>query len=119
MITGIHTMFYSSDADATRTFLRDVLGLKMGDSGGGWLIARAPAAELGCHPAMEEKGAPVGTHSVSFTTDDLDGAIAELKAKGVECTDVNDWGYGRTTHFVMPGGVKAELYQPSYTLEFK
>ena len=28
MITSIHTLIYSDDAQATRTFLRDVLGWK-------------------------------------------------------------------------------------------
>lgn len=38
MIKGMHAMFYSSQADTLRAFLRDKLGLQGTDVGGGWLI---------------------------------------------------------------------------------
>ena len=50
MIRGMHAMFYSSQADALRLFLRDNLDLKGTDFGGGWLIFDAPEADLGVHP---------------------------------------------------------------------
>ena len=56
MITGVHTMFYTSQADALRTFLRDKLDLHASDVGQGWLIFDLPEAEMGCHPADVEKG---------------------------------------------------------------
>ena len=31
MITAVHTLIYSDDAEATRAFLRDVLGFQIGD----------------------------------------------------------------------------------------
>jgi hypothetical protein len=40
MIRGMHAMFYSSQAEALRAFLRDKLGLKGTDVGGGWLAGR-------------------------------------------------------------------------------
>jgi hypothetical protein len=41
--------------------------------------------------------------------------VAELKKNGVEFTDaITDQGYGLVTHFVMPGGVKVQLYQARY-----
>jgi len=42
MIRGVHTMFYSSQADALRAFLRDKLGLSATDIGQGWLIFDLP-----------------------------------------------------------------------------
>ena len=42
MIRGMHAMFYSSEADALREFIRDQLGLAGTDVGGGWLIFDAP-----------------------------------------------------------------------------
>ena len=58
MIRGVHTMFYSSEPEAFRAFVRDKLGFPATDVGGGWLIFDLPEADLGCHPA--EKGeAPV------------------------------------------------------------
>lgn len=35
MIKGVHTMFYSSEAEKLRTFLRDVVGFKANDIGHG------------------------------------------------------------------------------------
>ena len=57
MIRGVHTMFYSSDADGLRSFLRDKLGFSFTDVGGGWLIFDLPEAEMGCHPADDRDGA--------------------------------------------------------------
>jgi hypothetical protein len=36
MIRGMHAMFYSSEAEALRAFLRDKLQLPGTDVGGGW-----------------------------------------------------------------------------------
>ena len=46
MITGLHAIIYSQDADKVRAFLRDVLGLKSVDAGHGWLIFAAPPPSL-------------------------------------------------------------------------
>ena len=51
MITGAHAILYSTDAEADRAFLRDVLDLPFVDAGHGWLIFALPPAELGVHPA--------------------------------------------------------------------
>ena len=37
MITGIHTLIYTTDAEATRVFIRDVLGFDSIDAGDGAL----------------------------------------------------------------------------------
>ncbi len=116
MIKGVHTMFYSSQAEALRAFIRDKLGFPSTDVGGGWLIFDLPEAEMGCHPADPGKGAPSGTHDISFYCDDINRTVAELKGRGVEFTDgVTDQGYGLVTHFKMPGDLQVQLYQPRYT----
>ena len=66
MIRGMHAMFYSSEAEALRAFLRDKLGLKGRDVGGGWLIFDAPEADLGVHPT--EGGEPASGTSTSPAT---------------------------------------------------
>ena len=115
MIRGVHTMFYSSDAEALRDFIRDKLGFPCTDVGEGWLIFDLPEAEMGCHPADPSKGAPSGTHDISFYCDDINKTVAELKGRGVVFTDaVVDHGYGLVTHFKMPGGLEVQLYQPRY-----
>jgi catechol 2,3-dioxygenase-like lactoylglutathione lyase family enzyme len=117
MIRGVHTMFYTSDADATRAFLRDKLGFPYTDVGDGWLIFDLPEADMGCHPAgdQDEHASPPGTHSISFYCDDINATVAQLRARGVEFVGgVTDQGWGLVTQFVMPGGVQVQLYQPRY-----
>ena len=107
-------MFYSSQPEALRAFLRDKLGFSFTDVGDGWLIFDLPEADMGCHPA-EKDGAPSGTHDISFYCDDIEKTVAELKGRGVEFTEgVADHGYGLVTHFQVPGGFAVQLYQPSY-----
>lgn len=115
MIRGVHAMFYSSRADELRAFLRDKLRLPYTDVGEGWLIFDVPAGDVGVHPTDEE-GPPSGTHDVSFFCDDIEKTVAELKERGVEFTaGVEDHGYGLVTYFLMPGGVKVQLYEPRYS----
>jgi catechol 2,3-dioxygenase-like lactoylglutathione lyase family enzyme len=115
MIRGVHTMFYSSQPEALRAFLRDKLGFPSTDVGGGWLIFDLPEADMGCHPT-EQPGPPSGTPHISFYCDDIDKTVGELRARGVEFTDgIQDHGYGLVTHFKMPGDFVVQLYQPRYT----
>jgi catechol 2,3-dioxygenase-like lactoylglutathione lyase family enzyme len=115
MIKGVHTMFYSSEPEALRAFLRDKLRFPYTDVGDGWLIFDLPEADMGCHPADENDGAASGTHNISFYCDDIKKTVAELQARGVVFTDqVSDQGYGFVTHFKMPGDVEVQLYQPRY-----
>lgn len=114
MIRGVHTMFYTSKPDELRAYLRDKLKLPFTDVGEGWLIFDLPEAEMGCHPADAES-APSGTHYVSFYCDDIQRSVADLSKRGVVFVDpITDAGYGLITHFVMPGDVKVQLYQPRY-----
>lgn len=115
MIRGVHTMFYTSEAEALRAFLRDKLGFSYTDVGDGWLIFNLPEADMGCHPADARDGARSGTRDISFYCDDIQATVKELKAKGVEFVDeIADHGYGLVTHFKVPGGFEVQLYQPRY-----
>ncbi|HYF52510.1 MAG TPA: VOC family protein [Planctomycetota bacterium] len=122
MIKGVHTMFYSSDAEATRKFIKEKLGFPHCDVGGGWLIFQCPEADMGIHPAEKTaklgEGAP-GEHSISFYCDNVEKTVADLKKKGVEFTHgIEDHGFGLVTFFKMPGGVNVMLYEPRYEKKF-
>jgi hypothetical protein len=54
VITGVHAIIFTGDAEADREFFRDVLDLPSVDAGGGWLIFALPPAEL----ATQRKGRP-------------------------------------------------------------
>ena len=113
MIRGVHTMYYSSEPEALRTFIRDQLGFPGVDVGEGWMIFDLPAADMGVHPT---RGDPAnGTQYLSFYCDDVHESMRQLQARGVEfIDDVSEAGYGLAAHFKMPGGLTAELYQPHY-----
>ena len=118
MITGVHTMFYTSEPEALRAFFRDKFGLKFTDVGGGWLIFDLPDAELGIHPAggpQMEHAVVSGTHHISFFCDDIEKTVAELRRKGVEFTqEIQNEDFGRTIQFRVPGGFELMMYQPHY-----
>ena len=117
MIKGVHTMFYSSEPEALRAFLRDKLGFPSTDIGDGWLIFDLPEADMGVHPADAtwEHGKPSGTHDISFYCDNIETTVGELEARGVEFTSgIEDEGYGLATHFKMPCDLIVQLFQPRY-----
>lgn len=110
MITGAHTIIYTTDAEADRAFFRDVLGFDSVDAGHGWLIFKLPPAELAAHP--DETG---GRHELYLICDDVDATVEELRAKGARIVrDVTDAGFGRMTAIGLPGGGELGLYEPRH-----
>ena len=115
MIKGVHTMFYSSKVEELRKFIKEKLQFTYSDLGEGWLIFDLPEADMGCHPADADDGSMSGTHNISFYCDDINETVKELKSRGVEFVDeITNAGYGLVTHFVMPGNVEVQLYEPLY-----
>ena len=110
MITGVHAVIFSKDAEADRAFFRDVLNLESVDAGGGWLIFALPPAELAAHPAEEG-----GQHELYLMCDDVRATIDELTAVGVEfAKPVSDEGFGLLTSIRLPGGGELGLYEPRH-----
>lgn len=109
MINGAHVIVYSQDAEADRALLRDVLEFPCVDAGGGWLIFKLPPAEIAVHPA----DGPAG-HELYLMCDDLDAAISDLAAKGIECAAVTEARWGRVTRFPLPSGAEVGLYEPRH-----
>lgn len=121
MIKGVHTMFYSSEAEELRIFLRDKLGFNATDIGDGWLIFDIPEGDMGVHPTnkRDQSGVDSGTHNISFYCDDIQETVKGLKARGVEFKgDIEDQGYGWVTYFKVPGEFYLQLYQPKYIKRF-
>ena len=109
MITGVHAIMFTRDAEGVRAFLRDTLGLRSVDAGGGWLIFGLPPAELAAHPAEE-----LDTQ-LYLMCEDVDATTAELREKGVELTrPVRDEGWGLVTAIALPGGGELGLYEPRH-----
>ncbi len=120
VITGYHSIIYSDDPEATRAFLRDVLGWAHIDAGGGWLIFKTPPSEVGVHPTQGPDGQTWATtpHAqVSLMCDDIDATLAELRAQGVEVADeIQEEDYGRVGSLTVPGAGEMMIYQPRHEL---
>jgi predicted enzyme related to lactoylglutathione lyase len=115
MITAIHTIVYSRDADRVRAFFRDVLELPSVDAGHGWLIFAAPPAELAVHP--DEKG---GRHELYLMCDDVHATAEKMKCKGIEPTmPITDQGWGLLTRIRLPSGDEFGLYQPKHPTAYQ
>jgi predicted enzyme related to lactoylglutathione lyase len=110
VITGVHAIIFTKDAEGVRAFFRDVLGLASVDAGGGWPIFALPPAELAAHPAEED-----AHHELYLMCDDIHATVEELKRKGVEFTrPVDDAGWGMVTALELPGGGELALYEPKH-----
>jgi hypothetical protein len=109
MITGAHSIIYSTDAEADRAFLRDVLKLTHVDVGNGWLLFGLPPAEVAVHPSEKND-----VHEFYLMCDDVNAFIAELKKHNIAFDPVQDRGYGLATELTLPGGGKRGVYQPRH-----
>jgi hypothetical protein len=114
VISGAHAILYSSDAEADRAFLADVLELTHVDAGGGWLIFRLPPAEVAVHPADTS-----GAVELYLVCDDVEATVADLTGRGVQFeSPVSDQGWGLLTTIRLPGGGRLGLYQARHPTAF-
>ena len=110
MITGIHALIFTRDAERVRAFFRDVIGFSSVDAGGGWLIFALPPAELGIHPTDGDD-----RHELYLMCDDIDATVEDLRSKGVEFNrPISDEGFGRVASARIPGGGALALYEPRH-----
>jgi catechol 2,3-dioxygenase-like lactoylglutathione lyase family enzyme len=118
------------DADASRAFYRDALGLSFEDEEGDYLFTQKlegtkhfglwPLSEAAnaCFAATEwPAGIPVPQASVEFEVADVAAAAAELKAKGcrlIHETRTEPWGQ-ITARLLSPEGLLVAIcYTPSF-----
>ena len=110
MITGVHAVVFSPDAEKARAFFADVLNLPSVDAGNGWLIFALPPAELAVHP-----GDSGSHHELYLMCDDIHATLAELHSKGVDVVgDVSDQRWGLMAAIRLPDGTELSLYQPRH-----
>jgi len=109
MLIGAHAILYSTNAQADREFLRDVLGLPHVDAGSGWLIFGLPPTEVAVHPSEAEE-----KHELYFMCADVAAFVATMGGLGIACSPVHDEGWGLLTHITLPGGGRVGVYQPRH-----
>jgi predicted enzyme related to lactoylglutathione lyase len=110
VITGMHAIVFSPEAQKTRAFFADVLGLSSVDAGGGWPIFALPPAELAVHPADGNT-----SHQLYLMCDDIHATLAELQGKGAEVArEVSDEGWGLLASVRLPDGSEFPIYEPRH-----
>jgi hypothetical protein len=109
MIIGAHTILHSTNPQADREFLRDVLEFPSVDVGDGWLIFGLPPSEIAVHDAEDN-----GRHTLYLMCDDVEAFVAQLADRDIVCDPVEDEGWGLVTQFALPGGGQLHVYQPSH-----
>ena len=119
MINGAHFLFYSTNPDADRKFMHEVLEFSYVDVGGGWLIFRFPPTEVAVHPTDKaflhpHAEQPLAGAVLYLMCEDLQTEITRLEAKKVACSKVEKENWGTFTTFALPSGGRIGLYQPTH-----
>jgi catechol 2,3-dioxygenase-like lactoylglutathione lyase family enzyme len=114
MINGTHVVIYSKDAEADRAFFRDVLKLSSVDAGHGWLIFEMPPAEAAFHDSEKND-----QHELFFMCDDIAATLKDLREKKVEVSEVSEQRWGKVARFMLPGGGKIGVYEPTHASPLK
>jgi predicted enzyme related to lactoylglutathione lyase len=102
------------DQDAWRDWYRRVLGIAFDD----WGSASFPHPDLGFAVVSPFKvdtdyfDPSTASFMINLIVDDMDGALANIRAAGVEPLGAEDNDYGRFAWLMDPAGVKVELWQP-------
>jgi len=110
MITGMHAIVFSAQAEKVREFFADVLGFASVDAGDGWPIFALPPAELAVHP-----GESSGQHQLYLMCDDLDATLDDLRGRGVSVSqEPSDQRWGRLAAIRLPDGTELSIYQPRH-----
>ncbi len=109
MINGAHAIISSTDSEADREFLRDVIGLPNVDVGDGWLIFGLPPSEVAVHPSENNN-----VHELYLMCDDVAAFVAQMSERGVSTNPVQDQGWGLVTALKLPGGGELGVYEPRH-----
>ena len=114
MIFGTHAIIFSKAPQQVRDLLKNVLGSRSVDAGGGWLIFALPPAEIAVHPT---DGAP--KCQLYLMCEDIEKSIGELREKGVKFSQaVRDESWGRVSAIALPDGGELGIYQPRHPTAF-
>ncbi len=108
LITGVHVVVFSPQAEAVRRVFVETLGLPSVDAGGGWPIVALPPAELAVHPDETAR------HELYLMCDDLDMTVKALAERGFVAGPVSTQSWGRMTSIELPDGSSLALYEPRH-----
>jgi hypothetical protein len=107
VIVGAHAIVYSTNPDADRAFLREVIGLPNVDVGGGWLIFGLPPSEVAVHPAEQNGG-----QELYLLVKDVKEFVNAMRRRKIACSPIHTERWGHVTNVTLPGGGALGVYQP-------
>ncbi len=111
MITGMSGLFFTSEPEAARAVLKDILEFSHVEADDGWVTFDVPEASLAVHP-IEDDHEPF--HQLSFACDDLEETATTLEEAGLAVErPFEERGFGTRTTFELPGDVTVELFEPA------
>jgi len=105
--------FNLENVDEAARFYQDVLGLPLKfRDGNNWVAFDAGGTTLAI-ASHESQASGEGTAAVvSLHVDDLDGMVAQLRARGAHVSDPVDGAHERRANLQAPGGHTLVLYEP-------
>ena len=109
MLSGIHLIIYSKDAEADKAFFKDILQLTHLDVGHGWLIFGLPPAELAVHPSSTD-----GAHEIYLMCRNILSFVRQMEKKKITCSRIQNRGWGQLVQLTLPGGGRLGVYQPRH-----
>jgi hypothetical protein len=109
MITGAHSIIYSSNAEADRDFFKNILKFPNVDIGHGWLIFGLPPSEIAVHPSTENR-----LREFYLLCEDIHSFVKEMTENKIVCTSVETQRWGLLTYLTLPGGGKLGVYEPKH-----
>lgn len=117
MLLGKHAMatiwLYCRDAERSKAFYRDVLGLPLFDEHGGTAHFDGGGIRLSLHPAREEELPPQGSFLVFEIPKGIDRVYEELARRGVKFKDpLEEAEFGQVAGFLDPDGHQVFIWQP-------
>ncbi len=103
----------AKDLERAVRFWQHTLGLELAfRDGDRWVPFKAGDVSVALASAEEGQGAAPGVPVPVFEVDDLDTALAELRAAGAEIGALRDMGaHGRTASAIEPTGARIVLFQ--------
>ena len=122
MIKAVHTLIYSDDPEATRAFLRDVLGWPSVEDPGTvppWPIFKTGPSEMGVHPtsgatATRPTRTRGTTRSRSCATTSRRRRPSSRRRVRVFTGGIEDYGFGLAANLELPGAGPILLYEPRH-----
>jgi hypothetical protein len=109
MITGAHSIIYSTNPEVDRNFFRDILKLTNVDVGQGWIIFGLPPAEVAVHPATTNN-----LQELYLMCNDIKEFISEMVKHNIACSEIQNQGWGLLTQLTLTGGGNLGVYEPRH-----